>query len=139
MEVKLPNRLERGKPGSVRILNRIATVTDQGLEYEADQFLFFIRPSVLQIIPAHVRERTRVALYNGLETKRYLDCQPRSGRSHCPPRAQPTAPPGRPEDFGPVELQPPGENGAAQMGLHRRGVEEGPGPPIQRNLQTLDI
>ncbi len=31
------NRLERGKPGSVRILNKIVTATDQGVEYEADQ------------------------------------------------------------------------------------------------------
>ena len=37
MEVKFKNRLERGKPGSVRILNRIVTVTKDGLEYEADQ------------------------------------------------------------------------------------------------------
>jgi hypothetical protein len=29
--------LERGKPGAVRILNRIVTVTENGLEYEADQ------------------------------------------------------------------------------------------------------
>ena len=36
MEVKFKNRLERGKPGSVRILNRIVTVTKDGLEYEAD-------------------------------------------------------------------------------------------------------
>ncbi len=32
MEVKFKNRLERGKPGSVRILNRIVAVTDLGLE-----------------------------------------------------------------------------------------------------------
>ena len=38
MEVKFKNRLERGKPGSVRILNTIVTVTDHGLEYEADQW-----------------------------------------------------------------------------------------------------
>jgi hypothetical protein len=37
MEVKLENRLRRGKPGSVRILNKIVTVTDQGLEYKAGQ------------------------------------------------------------------------------------------------------
>ncbi len=37
MEVKFKDRLERGKPGSVRILNRIATVTENGLEHEADQ------------------------------------------------------------------------------------------------------
>ncbi len=37
MEVKFKIRLERNKPGSVRIFNRIATVMDQGLEYEADQ------------------------------------------------------------------------------------------------------
>ena len=35
--MKFKNRLERGKPGSVRILNRIVTVTKDGLEYEADQ------------------------------------------------------------------------------------------------------
>ena len=37
MEVKFKGRLERGKPGAVRILNRIVTVTENGLEYEADQ------------------------------------------------------------------------------------------------------
>ncbi len=37
MEVKLKSRLQRGKPGDVRILNRIATVAKDGLEYEADQ------------------------------------------------------------------------------------------------------
>ncbi len=37
MEVKFTYRPERNKPGSVRILNKIVTVTDQGLEYEADQ------------------------------------------------------------------------------------------------------
>ncbi len=37
MEVKLKGRLERGKPGAVRILKRIVTVTERGLEYEADQ------------------------------------------------------------------------------------------------------
>ena len=36
MEVKFKGRLERGKPGAVRILNRIVTVTENGLEYEAD-------------------------------------------------------------------------------------------------------
>jgi hypothetical protein len=37
MEVKFKGRLERGKPGAVRILNRIVTVTENGLEYEAGQ------------------------------------------------------------------------------------------------------
>ena len=37
MEVKFKGRLERGKPGAVTILNRIVTVTGNGLEYEADQ------------------------------------------------------------------------------------------------------
>ena len=37
MEVKFKGRLERGKPGAVRILNRVVTVTENGLEYEADQ------------------------------------------------------------------------------------------------------
>ena len=37
MEVKFQARLERGKPGAVRILNRIIIVTDKGLQYEADQ------------------------------------------------------------------------------------------------------
>ncbi len=37
MEVKFNGRLERGKPGAARILNRIVTVTENGLEYEADQ------------------------------------------------------------------------------------------------------
>jgi len=37
MEVKFKGRLERGKPGAVRILNRIATVTESGLEHEADK------------------------------------------------------------------------------------------------------
>ena len=37
MQVKFKNRLERCEPGSVRILNRIVTVTKDGLEYEADQ------------------------------------------------------------------------------------------------------
>ena len=37
MIVKFRARLEKGKHDSVRILNRIVTVTDEGLEYEADQ------------------------------------------------------------------------------------------------------
>ncbi len=38
MEIKLKERLARGKVGaSVRVLNRIVTVTDDGLEYETDQ------------------------------------------------------------------------------------------------------
>ncbi len=37
MEVKLIGRIERGKPGAVRISSRIATVTENGLEYEADE------------------------------------------------------------------------------------------------------
>ena len=37
MEIKYKERLERNKRGSVKILNRIATVTKGGLEYEADQ------------------------------------------------------------------------------------------------------
>ncbi len=37
MEVKFKGRLEKGKPGAVRILNRIVTVTEKGLEHEADQ------------------------------------------------------------------------------------------------------
>ena len=37
MEVKFKGRLERGKPGAVRILNRIVTATENRLEYEADQ------------------------------------------------------------------------------------------------------
>ncbi len=37
MEVKFKARLERRKPGAVRILNRIVTVTSGGLDYEADQ------------------------------------------------------------------------------------------------------
>ena len=37
MEVKFQARLERGKPGAVRILNRIVTVTDKGFQYKADQ------------------------------------------------------------------------------------------------------
>ncbi len=37
MEIKFKERSARGKVGaSVRILNRIVTVTDEGLEYEAD-------------------------------------------------------------------------------------------------------
>ncbi len=35
--MKFKNRFERGKPGSVWILNRTVTVTVQGSEYEADQ------------------------------------------------------------------------------------------------------
>ncbi len=37
MEVKFKSRLGRNKLRSATILNRIVTVTDQGLEYEADQ------------------------------------------------------------------------------------------------------
>ena len=37
MEVKFRGRLERGKEGPVRILNRIVTSTRDGIEYEADQ------------------------------------------------------------------------------------------------------
>ena len=37
MEVKFKRRLDKGKPGSGSILNRIVTVTGQGLEYAADQ------------------------------------------------------------------------------------------------------
>ncbi len=37
MEVKFETRLERKRPGAVRILSRIATVTSGGLDYEADQ------------------------------------------------------------------------------------------------------
>ena len=37
MEEKFKGRLERGKLGAVRILNRIVTGTENGLEYEADQ------------------------------------------------------------------------------------------------------
>ncbi len=37
MEVKFKSRLQRRKPGAVRILNSIATVAKGGLEYEADQ------------------------------------------------------------------------------------------------------
>jgi hypothetical protein len=37
MQVEFKKRLERGKLGSVRILNRIVAVADQGLEYDADQ------------------------------------------------------------------------------------------------------
>ncbi len=37
MEVNFKDMLERGKPGSVRILNRIVAVTGQGLECEADR------------------------------------------------------------------------------------------------------
>ncbi len=35
MEAKFKGLLERGRPGKVRILNRIATVTENGLEHEA--------------------------------------------------------------------------------------------------------
>ncbi len=37
MDVKFKGRLERGKPGAVRILSRIVTGTEKGLECEADQ------------------------------------------------------------------------------------------------------
>ena len=37
MNIKVKARLRRGEEGSVRILNRIVTVTRDGLEYEADQ------------------------------------------------------------------------------------------------------
>ncbi len=37
MEVKFKSRLQRRRPGAVRILNRIVTVANGGLEYEADQ------------------------------------------------------------------------------------------------------
>ncbi len=37
MEAKLKSRLERGKLGAARVLNRIVAVTEDGLEYEADQ------------------------------------------------------------------------------------------------------
>ncbi len=37
MEVKIKGRLEKSKPGAVRILNRIVTVTENGLEHKADQ------------------------------------------------------------------------------------------------------
>jgi hypothetical protein len=38
VEIKIKERLARGKAGaSVRILNRIVTVTDDGLEYEVDK------------------------------------------------------------------------------------------------------
>jgi hypothetical protein len=37
MEVKCKQRLRRGEQGAVRILNRIVSSTDEGLEYEADQ------------------------------------------------------------------------------------------------------
>ncbi len=36
VEVKFKASLERKRPGAVRILNRIATVTSGGLAYEAD-------------------------------------------------------------------------------------------------------
>ncbi len=35
--MKFKDRLERCKPGAVTILSRIVTVTEHGLEYEADQ------------------------------------------------------------------------------------------------------
>ncbi len=37
MEVKFKGRLERRRPGAVRILSRIVTVASGGLEYEADE------------------------------------------------------------------------------------------------------
>ncbi len=37
MEVNFKSRLERNTLGSVRILNRVVILTDQGLEHEADQ------------------------------------------------------------------------------------------------------
>ncbi len=37
MEVRFRNRLVRGEPGSVRIVNRVVSVKDQGLECEAGQ------------------------------------------------------------------------------------------------------
>ncbi len=37
MEVMFKARLERKRPGAVIILSRIVTVTNGGLEYEADQ------------------------------------------------------------------------------------------------------
>ncbi len=37
MEMKFQSRLERGKPGAVRILNRTVTAMENGLETEADQ------------------------------------------------------------------------------------------------------
>ncbi len=37
MDVNFKGKLERGKPGAVRLLNRIVTVTESGLEHEADQ------------------------------------------------------------------------------------------------------
>ncbi len=39
MEVKFESRLQSRKPGAVRILDRIVTVANGGLEYEADQRL----------------------------------------------------------------------------------------------------
>ncbi len=36
-EVKFKSRLERGTPGAVRIVNRIVTAMENGLEHEADQ------------------------------------------------------------------------------------------------------
>ncbi len=37
MEVKFKNRLERGNPEAARISSRVVTVTENGLEREADQ------------------------------------------------------------------------------------------------------
>ncbi len=37
MEVKFRKRLERGRRGAVRILDRIVTSVEDGVEYEADQ------------------------------------------------------------------------------------------------------
>ncbi len=37
MEVKFKSRLQRRRPGAVRIVNRIVTVASGGLEYEANQ------------------------------------------------------------------------------------------------------
>ncbi len=39
MEVKFKARLERKRPGAVRLLSRIVTVASEGLDYEADQRL----------------------------------------------------------------------------------------------------
>ncbi len=38
MEVKLERRLEGRKPGAARILNRVVTVTEHGIEHEAGQW-----------------------------------------------------------------------------------------------------
>ncbi len=35
--MKFKGRLERGKPEAVRMLNRVVTVTNHGLEHEADE------------------------------------------------------------------------------------------------------